>query len=72
MDVYIVQHVDDRADDNEDVKLIGIYSTEGDAQAAIARLVVRPGFRDVPNGFRVDRYTVGEDHWTEGFMIVDE
>ena len=72
MDVYIVQHVDDRADDDEDVKLIGIYPTEEDARAAIARLVVQPGFRDVPNGFHVDRYTVGEDHWTEGFMIVDE
>ena len=72
MDVYIVQHVDDRGDDDEDVKLIGIYSTEEDARAAIARLVMQPGFRDVPNGFHVDRYTVGEDNWTEGFIIVDE
>jgi homoserine kinase type II len=70
MDVYLVQHVDDRVD--EDVKLIGIYSTEEDAHAAIARLVVQPGFQDVPKGFHVDRYTVGKDHWTEGFKIVDE
>lgn len=47
MDVYVVQHVDDRADDRGDVKLIGIYSTEEDARAAMARLVVQPGFRDV-------------------------
>jgi homoserine kinase type II len=71
MDVYVVHHVDDR-DDDEDVKLIGIYSTEDDARAAIARLVMQPGFRDVPNGFQVNRHTVGEDNWTEGFKIVDE
>jgi len=33
----------------------------------LARLVVQPGLRDVPNGFYVDRYTVGEDNWTESF-----
>ena len=52
------------------MKLIGIYRTEDDARAAIARLVVQPGFRDMPDGFHMDRYAVGKDHWTEGFVTV--
>ena len=45
--VFILHHERPETDRMvEDVKLIGAYSTEEAALAAIARLVVQPGFRD--------------------------
>ena len=68
--VYVVQHVHIINDDEEDVKMIGVYSTEQLAQKAVSRLLSQPGFCDVPEGFHVDRYELNKDHWTEGFITV--
>lgn len=70
MDVFVLQHVRVRAGEDEDVKLIGVYSTTEAAQAAVARLSRQPGFRDSTTGFHVDRYTIDKDEWTEGFVTV--
>jgi hypothetical protein len=70
MDVFVVQHVHELDLDDEDVKFIGVYSSEQAANAAVARLSSQPGFRDATSGFHVDRYTVDQDHWTEGFVTV--
>ena len=50
--------------------MIGVYATVADAEAAIVRLRVQPGFRDWPEGFSVDPYEVGVDEWREGFVCV--
>jgi hypothetical protein len=68
--VYVLHHVSREDQDDEDVKLIGVYSSEENAKAAIDRLGAAPGFRDCPEGFHVDRFEVDEDHWTEGFVTV--
>lgn len=70
--VFLLSHV--RSDDEyaEDSKLIGVYSSEEEAQRAIARVVDRAGFKDQPAGFQLDPYTLGEDHWTEGFISWNE
>lgn len=68
MDVFLLQHVREHPDREEDVKLIGIYSSEAAAQAAIERLLPMPGFRDFPDGFHIDRCPVDQDHWEEGFI----
>jgi hypothetical protein len=68
MDVYLLWHVHELPDDEEDVKLIGVYASPEDAEQARVRVGSQPGFRDSPEGFLVDRYTVGKDHWTEGFV----
>ena len=52
----------------EDVKVIGLYSSEDAAGAAIEPLRMRPGFSKKPNGFTVDRYERDEDTRTEGFV----
>lgn len=70
MDVFVVQHVHDREEGAEDVKFIGVYSTEEAAREAVARLSQQRGFRDHLEGFRVDRYRLDQDHWTEGFVTV--
>jgi homoserine kinase type II len=60
--VFVVHHVHEFDDDREDVKLIGIYSSRENAEAAVARLRSQPGFRDLPQGFSVEAYEVDRDH----------
>lgn len=66
--VFILHHV--RSDDEygDDAKLIGAYQTESDARAATVRLSSQPGFVDHPDGWQIDRYVLGQDHWTDGFV----
>jgi hypothetical protein len=70
MRVFVLQHVHELSPDNEDVKLIGVYSTEDQAKAATERMVGMPGFREAPDGFHIDTYELDEDHWTEGYVTV--
>lgn len=69
MKVYVVQHEYER-DGVDEVKLVGIYRSAMDARSAVERISRLPGFADHPDGFSVDPYEVGLDHWTEGFSIV--
>jgi hypothetical protein len=41
---YVLQHEHVISEDNEDVKFIGAYSYQKEAEKAIARLKVQPGF----------------------------
>lgn len=66
--VYLLQHVAREDTDNEDIKTLGIYSSQGKAQAAIKRLVKLSGFRRFPDSFYTDRYTLDQDEWAEGFV----
>ena len=50
------------------VKVIGIYSTEALAEAAMERVRILPGFADRPDSFDIHPYCVDEDHWTRGFI----
>lgn len=70
MDVYILQHLHIIDDDCEDVKLIGIYSSEANAAAGLERVRHMPGFCDDPSGFSIACYKVDEDHWAEGYVTV--
>jgi hypothetical protein len=68
MRVYILQHEHELDDDATDTKMIGVYSTEADALAAQERLSAAPGFREYRDGFTVDAYELGHDHWKDGFV----
>jgi len=70
VDVFLVQHVHIHEDGEEDIKLIGVYSSRASAEQAIERLKQQPGFRDTPEGFVLDQYTLDEDNWTEGFVTI--
>lgn len=65
--IYILTHVFELSDEQEDVKLIGVYSTEEDARSAEERARQRPGFAQHPDGFNIDAYELDKDHWVEGF-----
>ncbi len=69
--VFVVQHVHTHEDGRDDVKLIGVSSSEARALQAVARLSLQPGFRDLPEGFAVDPYDLDVDHWTEGYFTAD-
>lgn len=67
--VYVLQH-----ENKEDIKFIGIYSSEDKAERAVAKLSKLPGFENSPNivndgdGFYIDKYDINETHWKEGFI----
>jgi hypothetical protein len=41
---------------------IGVYSTLQTAESARQRMRERPGFRDFPEGFRIDGYRIDADY----------
>jgi homoserine kinase type II len=54
--------------DREDTELhIGIYGSRADAEAAIAKLKDKPGFRDYPEGFEAHEVELGHTGWQYGF-----
>lgn len=68
MRVFLLQHTHEAADGSLDVKLIGVYSTELAARAAISRLSRRRGFAEHPAGFEISVYQLDATHWQEGFV----
>lgn len=68
--VYILWHVHKLDDGEENAKLVGVYATSEEADAARTRVSDAPGFREVPEGFHVDGYELGKDHWTEGYVTM--
>jgi hypothetical protein len=69
-EVFLVEHVHVLEDGEEDVKIIGVYSTRDAAQQAVERLRLQPGFCDTPEGFTIDLYWLDQDSWEQGFATV--
>lgn len=72
MIVYMLYHVTKKVDAGDDEKLIGIYSSEENANAAIRRLRGLPGFKQAPEGFEIFEHVLDRDGWTEGYIPADE
>ena len=66
--IHLLWFVPKDDEDEEQATLIGIYTSEAEAQAAIRRLRGKPGFVDSPQGFRIYPRELNEDTWTEGFF----
>ena len=66
--VYVLQHSHTVDTGEEDVKLIGVYSSREGAETAFARAAALPGFRNAADGFSIDAYELDENHWVEGFV----
>lgn len=69
--VWLLWHVHVLPGGDDDVKLIGVYPSEQAANDAVLRAMKLEGFRDFPDGFQIERYEVGKDHWTEGFITMN-
>jgi hypothetical protein len=70
MHLYVVEHLHVQDDGEEDVKLIGVYSTRARAEQAADRLRLKAGFCDTPEGFTIDTYTLDEDSWQDGYTTI--
>ena len=66
--IYMLYYIRSKNTDNEDIKLIGVYSTESKAQETIERLHEKPGFRDWPQGFEIAGTVLDRDGWIDGFL----
>ncbi len=66
--VYIVTHTNELPDGQEDIKFIGVYDSKESAEKAVERASLKAGFSETKEGFFVERYQLGKDHWTEGFF----
>ncbi|MCY9593663.1 hypothetical protein PC41400_08830 [Paenibacillus chitinolyticus] len=66
--VFLLQHSYEW-NENENTKIIGIYSSKEKVEAVIEKYKELPGFKEFPNDFYIDAYRVDENEWTEGFMF---
>ncbi|MER6509066.1 hypothetical protein ABT158_19730 [Nonomuraea sp. NPDC001636] len=55
-------------DRGDDVKLLGVYSSEERARRRIASARALPGFRDEPDCFWYGEVELDADAWPEGFV----
>ena len=56
-------------EDDDDSLLVGVHLSSDDARPAIQRVKDKKRFKDYPGGFERAEYTIGQDHWAEGFVI---
>jgi hypothetical protein len=67
--VHLLWVVKEMPEGNEDIELlIGVYSTDSEAKAAIERVRNKRGFAQYQDRFR-SKYPRNRDHWTDGFVI---
>ncbi|WAC21349.1 serine kinase [Luteolibacter sp. SL250] len=77
--VFVVQHLNILNEDEDQVKMIGVYRSHETAVAAVERLKIQPGFCEHPRivdtlededrrGFYVEEYALDQDHWREGYV----
>jgi len=65
--VYLLHHTHVISEDNEDVKLIGAFSSEKKALEVMHEYKKLPGFKEIQEGFSIDRYKLDEAWWSDGF-----
>ena len=69
--VYLLWHTHAFENGPDDVKLIGVYESAFAARQAQSRVAGQPGFREYPEGCEISAYELGQDHWTEGFVVIN-
>jgi hypothetical protein len=67
--VHLLWFVQEREEHEDTELLIGAYSSEAEAKAAIQRLKDKPGFAKFPQGFQIHPCELNRDHWTDGFVV---
>jgi hypothetical protein len=70
MQVFLLWHSHNLGDGETDDKLIGVYSSVDEAEAAKARKLKFEGFRESPEDFLIERYELDGNAWSEGYITV--
>jgi hypothetical protein len=67
--VFILHHEREAqsAEDCDDVKFIGVFSTHKAAEDVQRELADKPGFRKYPDGFSISECALNKYEWTSGF-----
>jgi hypothetical protein len=68
--VHMLWFVKEMSEGLEDIELlIGVYSSEIEAKAAIERVRDQRGFVEFQQGFEIHPYVLDTDSWREGFIV---
>jgi hypothetical protein len=66
--VYLLWHSHPTGAGELNEKIIGVHRSKEEANAAIERALLRPGFCDYPEGFKITSAIVGKDYWEHGYF----
>jgi homoserine kinase type II len=66
-EVFLVHHIRQLQDDVDEVKFVGVFSTQEYAQSAVNKLKDQVGFRDFVDGFSIEAHKLNRIGWSEGF-----
>ena len=68
--VYLLQHVAQEGTDDEDLKILGVFSNRKNGERAIERFKKLLGFKRFPKSFYLERYQLNQVEWAEGFITM--
>jgi hypothetical protein len=63
--IFLLSHAIEEREDS--LKIIGMFSTREMALAAKQAAIKLEGFKEYPEGFFIDKYTLDKSGWTSGF-----
>ena len=66
--VYYLYHILYEDTDDEEAKIIGIYSSYKKAELAMERMKNKPGFINFPDNFQIIEDVLNRDGWVDGFV----
>lgn len=67
--LYLLYFVQEFDDGHEDVKLLGVFSSEENAEKALAIIKDIPEIKHIKNQFEIHEDKIGRLAWTEGFFV---
>lgn len=70
-EVYLLQHSYELESGCNEIKVLGIFSSEKSAKDAIEMYKKLPGFCEHMKDFYIDKYFVDERCWTEGYVAIN-
>ena len=68
--VFLVWH-NHTPEDDDNAKLLGVFSSREKAEERVVRARLKPGFADFPDDFIIAENVVDKDEWTSGFVRLD-
>ena len=68
MTIFIVYGIREQQDADDEVRIIGVYSSSERAWSAIDDLPSQQEFLGKGWSFEVDQCELDKDYWTEGFI----
>ncbi|ECF1703910.1 TPA: hypothetical protein JEL63_003289 [Salmonella enterica subsp. enterica serovar Enteritidis] len=69
MNLYVLWHIHSEDMDNEEEEIIGVYTSEELAKAALKRSQSQLRFADPNSKLDIDSYTLDRDYWGDGFGV---